>query len=116
MERIPCSSRYSHPTGHVRHRPAADGHRPPEQVAQAERDRQATGRDRRTSVRTQADTEHLARELAAIRLALGEMPTRDYLDEELERSGARVDPGPGADPGVADKERPSGAAGLGRVG
>jgi uncharacterized membrane protein len=55
------------------------------QNRQAERDRQETERDRRASGRTQADTEYLARELAAIRLALGEMPTRDYLDEELER-------------------------------
>jgi uncharacterized membrane protein len=55
------------------------------QNRQAERDRQETERDRRTSSRTQADTEYLARELAAIRLALGEMPTRDYLDEEIER-------------------------------
>jgi uncharacterized membrane protein len=55
------------------------------QNRQAERDRQEGERDRRASGRTQADTEYLARELAAIRLALGEMPTRDYLDEELER-------------------------------
>ena len=55
------------------------------QNRQAARDRQETERDRRTSSRTQADTEYLARELAAIRLALGEMPTRDYLDDELER-------------------------------
>ena len=55
------------------------------QNRQAERDRQETERDRRTSSRGLADTEYLARELAAIRLALGEMPTRDYLDEELER-------------------------------
>jgi uncharacterized membrane protein len=55
------------------------------QNRQAERDRQETERDRRSSGRTQADTEYLARELAGIRLALGEMPTRDYLDEEVER-------------------------------
>jgi uncharacterized membrane protein len=55
------------------------------QNRQAERDRQETERDRRATGRTQADTEYLARELAAIRLALGEMPTRDYLDEELEQ-------------------------------
>jgi uncharacterized membrane protein len=55
------------------------------QNRQAERDRQETERDRRATTRTQSDTEYLARELAAIRLALGEMPTRDYLDEELER-------------------------------
>jgi uncharacterized membrane protein len=55
------------------------------QNRQAERDRQEAERDRRASTRTLADTEYLARELAAIRLALGEMPTRDYLDEELEQ-------------------------------
>jgi uncharacterized membrane protein len=78
------------------------------QNRQAERDRQEVERDRRTSGRTQADTEYLARELAAIRLALGEMPTRDYLDEELERLREelerlreRVDPGAGAEDGRA---------------
>jgi uncharacterized membrane protein len=78
------------------------------QNRQAERDRQEVERDRRTSTRTQADTEYLARELAAIRLALGEMPTRDYLDEELERLReelerlrARVDPGAAAEDGRA---------------
>jgi uncharacterized membrane protein len=54
------------------------------QNRQAERDREEAEADRRTSARTQADTEYLARELAGIRLALGEMPTRDYLAEELE--------------------------------
>jgi uncharacterized membrane protein len=52
---------------------------------------QETERDRRTSSRTQADTEYLARELAAIRLALGEMPTRDYLDEELDGLRAELE-------------------------
>ena len=55
------------------------------QNRQEERDRQEMLADRRANARTLADTEYLARELAAIRLALGEMPTRDYLDEELER-------------------------------
>jgi uncharacterized membrane protein len=77
------------------------------QNRQAERDRQETEHDRRTSSRTQADTEYLARELAAIRLALGEMPTRDYLDEELEplraeleRLRARVEASGNADVGL----------------
>jgi uncharacterized membrane protein len=55
------------------------------QNRQEERDRQEMEADRRTNARALADTEYLARELASIRLALGEMPTRDYLDEELER-------------------------------
>jgi uncharacterized membrane protein len=87
------------------------------QNRQAERDRQETERDRRSSSRTQADTEYLARELAAIRLALGEMPTRDYLDEELEglraeleRLRARLDSDPGDDVrhrAAADRDRPA---------
>ena len=60
------------------------------QNRQAERDREEAESDRRTSARTQADTEYLARELAAIRLALGEMPTRDYLAEELDSLRAEV--------------------------
>jgi uncharacterized membrane protein len=55
------------------------------QNRQEERDRGEMLADRRTNARALADTEYLARELAAIRLALGEMPTRDYLDEELGR-------------------------------
>jgi uncharacterized membrane protein len=60
------------------------------QNRQAERDREEAEADRRTSTRTQADTEYLARELAAIRLALGEMPTREYLAEELDGIHAEV--------------------------
>ena len=60
------------------------------QNRQAERDRQETENDRRTSMRLQVDTEYLARELAAIRLALGEMPTREYLAEELDGLQAEV--------------------------
>ena len=55
------------------------------QNRQEERDRQEMLADRRSNARALADTEYLARELAAIRLALGEMPSRDYLSEELER-------------------------------
>jgi uncharacterized membrane protein len=87
------------------------------QNRQAERDRQEAERDRRASGRTQADTEYLARELAAIRLALGEMPTRDYLDEELERLRqelarlrARVASDPGGDVrhrAAADRDGPA---------
>jgi uncharacterized membrane protein len=55
------------------------------QNRQEERDRLELEIDRRANARALADTEYLARELASIRLALGEMPTRDYLDEELGR-------------------------------
>jgi uncharacterized membrane protein len=55
------------------------------QNRQEERDSLELETDRRTNARALADTEYLARELASIRLALGEMPTRDYLGEELGR-------------------------------
>jgi len=60
------------------------------QNRQEERDRLELEIDRRTNMRALADTEYLARELASIRLALGEMPTRDYLSEELQRVEAEI--------------------------
>ena len=55
------------------------------QNRQDDRDRIALEEDRRRAERTKADTEYLARELAALRLAVGEMATRDYLRGELEK-------------------------------
>jgi uncharacterized membrane protein len=54
------------------------------QNRQENRDRVALDEDRRRSAQTKADTEYLARELAALRLAVGEVATRDYLRRELE--------------------------------
>lgn len=54
------------------------------QNRQENRDRVALEEDRRRAAQTKADTEYLARELAALRLAIGEVPTRDYLRHELE--------------------------------
>jgi len=54
------------------------------QNRQENRDRVALDEDRRRAAQTKADTEYLARELAALRLAIGEVPTRDYLRRELE--------------------------------
>lgn len=54
------------------------------QNRQENRDKVALEDDRRRSEQTKADTEFLARELAALRLALGEVATRDYLRRELE--------------------------------
>jgi uncharacterized membrane protein len=55
------------------------------QNRQEERDRASTEADRRANARAQASTEYLARELAEIRLKVGEMPSRDYLDDQLDR-------------------------------
>jgi uncharacterized membrane protein len=54
------------------------------QNRQENRDRVALEEDRRRAERTKADTEYLARELATLRLAVGEVATRDYLRRELE--------------------------------
>jgi uncharacterized membrane protein len=54
------------------------------QNRQENRDRVALDEDRRRAAQTKADTEYLARELAALRLALRELPTRDHLRDELE--------------------------------
>jgi len=55
------------------------------QNRQENRDRVALEEDRRRAAQTKADTEYLARELAALRLAIGEVQkTRDYLRHELE--------------------------------
>ena len=54
------------------------------QNRQENRDRVSLEEDRRRAAETKADTEFLARELAALRLAIGEVVTREYLRDELE--------------------------------
>jgi uncharacterized membrane protein len=54
------------------------------QNRQENRDRVALEEDRRRAAQTKADTEYLARELAALRLAVGEAVTREYLRHELD--------------------------------
>jgi uncharacterized membrane protein len=60
------------------------------QNRQENRDRVSLEEDRRRAEQTKADTEYLARELAALRLAVGEVATRDYLRRELEELGDRL--------------------------
>ena len=60
------------------------------QNRQADRDRIQAEADRARDDRTIADTEYLAREIASIRLAIGDLVTRDFLRSELTRlDGAR---------------------------
>ena len=61
------------------------------QNRQDDRDRVSLDEDRSRAERTKADTEYLARELAALRLAVGEVATRDYLRGELDRITERLD-------------------------
>ncbi|WP_328606543.1 DUF1003 domain-containing protein [Amycolatopsis sp. NBC_00345] len=63
------------------------------QNRQDDRDRVALDEDRKRSAQTKADTEYLARELASLRLAVGEVATRDYLRSELERLREDLDVG-----------------------
>jgi uncharacterized membrane protein len=76
------------------------------QNRQADRDRISLEEDRATSERLQADVEYLAREVAALRQALGEVPTRDYLRDQLrevaDEVAARVSSG---DAGEDEAER-----------
>lgn len=53
------------------------------QERQTDRDRVAAEQDRVRSERNLADTEYLAREMAAVRLALNDVATRDFLRSEL---------------------------------
>lgn len=63
------------------------------QNRQDDRDRISLEEDRARADRTKADTEYLARELAALRLAVGEVVTRDFLRGELERLRSTVELG-----------------------
>jgi uncharacterized membrane protein len=70
------------------------------QTRQAERDRQSTERDRATADRTQSEAEFLAREVAAVRLAVGRLG-QDVHDveevlEDLRESVARIEAALGA--------------------
>ena len=53
------------------------------QNRQDDRDRASIERDREVASRTQADTEFLARELAAVRLALADVVTTQDLDNRM---------------------------------
>jgi len=55
------------------------------QNRQDDRDRVQNENDRRAAERNQADLDYLTREIAALRMALGEVATRDYIRSELQR-------------------------------
>ena len=55
------------------------------QNRQDDRDRASVERDRQVATRTQDDAEFLARELAAVRLALADMVTTQDLDDRLSK-------------------------------
>jgi uncharacterized membrane protein len=61
------------------------------QDRQAARDRLALEEDRRRAAMQKADTEYLTREIAALRIALGEVATRDFVRSELARLAEELD-------------------------
>jgi uncharacterized membrane protein len=64
------------------------------QNRQADRDRVSLEEDRGQYARSLADTEYLTREIAAVRIALGDVATRDFLRSELQHlSEGLRDPG-----------------------
>lgn len=54
------------------------------QNRQADRDRISLNEDRSQNSRSIADTEYLTRELASLRIALGDVATRDFMRSEIE--------------------------------
>jgi uncharacterized membrane protein len=79
------------------------------QNRQDDRDRVALEEDRARAERTKADTEYLARELAALRLAVGEVVTRDFLRSELGRLTEQRDQNP-PESAAADRSAPERSA------
>jgi uncharacterized membrane protein len=79
------------------------------QNRQEDRDRVVAEGDRLANSRAHADMEFLAREMASLRMALGEVATRDYvrselrsLLSELEERGLREQGDPAGDGATAD--------------
>ena len=72
------------------------------QNRQDDRDRSSIERDREVATRTQADTEFLARELAAVRLALADVVTTADLADRLDRIEKLIADRPPAVPAPAD--------------
>jgi uncharacterized membrane protein len=61
------------------------------QNRQTDRDRLTMEEDRRRAAMQKADTEYLTREIASLRIALGEVATRDFLRSELARLADELD-------------------------
>ena len=74
------------------------------QNRQADRDRVQYEQDRARAERNIADTDYLTRELAALRMAVGDVATRDFLRSELrqllEDLEERMDEDAGDEPGT----------------
>ena len=75
------------------------------QNRQADRDRLADGGGPPARAAQKADTEYLAREIASLRIALGEVATRDFLRSELARMAEELDEAASAGPSWNGRRR-----------
>jgi uncharacterized membrane protein len=74
------------------------------------RDRVVTEQDRQANARAHADMEFLAREVASLRMAIGEVATRDFLRSELrgllqDLEESRAEDEESSDPAVESEKR-----------
>jgi uncharacterized membrane protein len=76
------------------------------QNRQDDRDRVNLEQDRAATERARADAEYLAREMAALRIAMGEVATRDYLRSELRELAESLVAPPSHDRGPDERHEP----------
>lgn len=89
------------------------------QNRQDDRDRISLDEDRNRATQTKAGTEYLAREIAALRVAINEVATRDYIRGEVDKlrqdldsladrlsGGAVLEPAPPVIPGTRKRDKP----------
>ena len=76
------------------------------QNRQSDRDRSEIERDREVAARAQADAEYLAREIAAIRIALEQKADRDDLIEPIERLTQALEAAEEREPQTAGEPEP----------
>ena len=76
------------------------------QNRQEDRDRVIGEGDRMANSRAHADMEFLAREMASLRMALGEVATRDYVRSELRTLLSEIDDRMGPDEGAEGLDEP----------
>jgi uncharacterized membrane protein len=74
------------------------------QNRQEDRDRVIAEQDRQANTRAHADMEFLAREVASLRMAVGEVTTRDFLRSELRSLLTDLDERAQSHPGAVDAE------------
>ncbi|MET9295452.1 DUF1003 domain-containing protein [Streptomyces sp. NPDC003077] len=75
------------------------------QNRQDDRDRVSREQDRKQNERSIADTEYLTREIAALRLGLGEVATRDWIRSEFQDLVKELESRRLPEPGREERER-----------